>query len=100
MFLLLFIYIFLKGAPTVADFPNLERIKNVIFVDSQWHSAKRITSADYVKGIPHIQITQYQTLFWRYQNCGSHCLATIEGNKGRKKKERKKERRKKEERKK
>jgi hypothetical protein len=57
----------------------MEKIKKVIFVDSQWHTAKRICNNDYVKGIPHIQITQYNTLFWRYQNCGPNCLATIEG---------------------
>lgn len=67
-----------EGAPTVADFPNMDKIKKVIFVDSQWHTAKRICNNEYVKGIPHIQITQYNTLFWRYQNCGPNCLATIE----------------------
>jgi len=65
-------------APTVAAFPNLSKIKTVIFVDSQWHAANKILRHEALSKVPHIKITQYRTLFWRYQHCGDHCLATIE----------------------
>jgi hypothetical protein len=68
----------------------LEKIKRVVFVDSQWHSAHRILRDDKVSGtvgvvnlqvknLKHIKIKNHQTLFWRVQKCGEECLATIEG---------------------
>eukprot|EP01127_Copromyxa_protea_P023257 TRINITY_DN8664_c0_g1_i1.p1 TRINITY_DN8664_c0_g1~~TRINITY_DN8664_c0_g1_i1.p1 ORF type:complete len:285 (+),score=52.85 TRINITY_DN8664_c0_g1_i1:3-857(+) len=65
-------------APTVAEYPDLEKIKRVVFVDSQWHSAHRILREDKVKNLKHIKIKNHQTLFWRVQRCGEECLATIE----------------------
>lgn len=61
------------------DFPNLERIKRVVFVDSQWHSTSRILRLKNIKKLKHIKIKTHQTAFWRYQTVGRDCLATIEG---------------------
>jgi len=49
-----------------------------VFIDSQWHAAGKILRHEKVKKLKTIKITQYETHFWRYQEVGKDCLATIE----------------------
>mmetsp|Transcript_23398 Transcript_23398/g.58517 ORF Transcript_23398/g.58517 Transcript_23398/m.58517 type:complete len:306 (+) Transcript_23398:78-995(+) len=54
------------------------KLKNVIFIDSQWHKGNKVLSHENLVNLPRVQIHQYKTAFWRYQQEGDHCLATIE----------------------
>lgn len=57
---------------------DFSKIKHVVFVESQWHTAKRILKAPQVARLPHVKIENYETRFWRWQNFGNEGLATIE----------------------
>jgi DTW domain-containing protein YfiP len=56
-----------------------KKVKHVVFVDSQWHSAHRILRDERLAKVKCVKITKQKTRFWRYQMCGEECLATIEG---------------------
>jgi len=58
---------------------DAKKIKRVVFVDSQWHSAHRILKDEQLLKVKCVKITKQKTRFWRYQMCGEECLATIEG---------------------
>jgi hypothetical protein len=62
------------------DIETAKRIKRVVFVDSQWHAAHRILRHERLMKLTCVKFTAYKTFFWRYQQCGDECLATIEGN--------------------
>eukprot|EP01130_Rhizamoeba_saxonica_P015751 TRINITY_DN711_c2_g1_i2.p1 TRINITY_DN711_c2_g1~~TRINITY_DN711_c2_g1_i2.p1 ORF type:complete len:168 (+),score=29.10 TRINITY_DN711_c2_g1_i2:378-881(+) len=64
--------------PTVSEFQDWDKISTVVFIDSQWHAAKKILKLPNVAKLPRIKIDQYSTQFWRYQRVGPECLATIE----------------------
>ncbi|KYQ99879.1 hypothetical protein DLAC_03833 [Tieghemostelium lacteum] len=65
-----------------ADFlthvPNLDKVKKVIFIESQWHNTKKILANPSIQKIKCVKIDLQKTMFWRYQSMGDHCLATIE----------------------
>lgn len=54
------------------------KIKHVVFVECQWHNAHRILKDPRVARLKHVKIKNYETKFWRWQNVGNECLATIE----------------------
>jgi hypothetical protein len=60
------------------DIETAKRIKRVVFVDSQWHAAHRILRHERLMKLTCVKFTAYKTFFWRYQQCGDECLATIE----------------------
>jgi len=53
-------------------------VKRVVFVDSQWQKTKRMLKDPKLQGLKCVRIDLQKTLFWRYQQCGDNCLATIE----------------------
>lgn len=61
------------------DIEVAKKVKHVVFVDSQWHSAHRILRDERLAKVKCVKITKQKTRFWRYQMCGEECLATIEG---------------------
>jgi len=67
-----------ENTPSVSDFNDFQSIKRVVFIDSQWHAAGKILRDEKVKKLKTIKITHQETHFWRYQEVGKHCLATIE----------------------
>eukprot|EP01132_Coremiostelium_polycephalum_P005688 gene5688-7078_t len=66
-----------NDASAVKDL-ELDKIKKVVFIDSQWRNARKILEHPNIKKIKCIKIDQQKTLFWRYQNFGDSYLATIE----------------------
>lgn len=75
-------------ADTVLLFPSADaipiseldtsKIKRVVFIDSQWNRVNRILPDEKIARLPKVKITSYKTHFWRYQQEGADCLATIE----------------------
>ncbi|KAN0032640.1 hypothetical protein ACTFIV_006548 [Dictyostelium citrinum] len=57
------------------DFSN---IKKVLFVESQWHNARKILKHPKLQGIKCVKIDMQKTMFWRHQRHGDSYLATIE----------------------
>jgi DTW domain-containing protein YfiP len=57
---------------------DLKRIKHVIVLDSQWQTVARMDAHESLEGLRRVKIRMYTTTFWRYQQVGPHCLATIE----------------------
>ncbi|KAJ6241597.1 dtw domain-containing protein [Anaeramoeba flamelloides] len=57
---------------------NWEKIQNVVFIDSTWFQTGKILRDPRIKDLPKIQINNYKTRFWRYQNISVHYLSTIE----------------------
>ena len=57
---------------------DFNKVKHVVFVESQWHTAKRILGSPQVSKLRHVKIENYETRFWRWQNVGNEGLATIE----------------------
>lgn len=60
---------------------NMKRIKTVVVIDGTWNQAKSMANKCLpIKAIQrkiHLDKNN-RTAFWRYQNLGPHCLATIE----------------------
>lgn len=54
------------------------KVKRVVFLECQWHNAKRILRDERISKLKHVKIGKYETRFWRWQNVGNECLATIE----------------------
>ncbi|KAJ9451272.1 DTW domain-containing protein [Diplonema papillatum] len=69
-----------KLLPQLADEGLLSGVENLVFVDSTWQQSKQICRDPKVTSIGrHVQLADYRTLFWRYQNTGDErYLATIE----------------------
>jgi len=65
------------GAVSVKDL-DFKKVKHVVFLECQWHNAKRILAEPKIARLPHVKIHNYETRFWRWQNVGNDCLATIE----------------------
>ncbi|KAL6050615.1 DTW domain-containing protein 1 [Balamuthia mandrillaris] len=57
---------------------DISQMKRLIVIDSTWQKAKVILRDERVKRLPCIQIESHKTLFWRFQQVGDTCLATIE----------------------
>ena len=54
-------------------------IRRVIAIDSTWQRAGSVLRAVQALGVPCVALDIYRTGFWRTQEMGDHCLATIEG---------------------
>lgn len=58
---------------------DLTGVRRVVFVDSQWHKVGSMLREPRLADLRHVRINNYHTKFWRYQQEGPECLATIEG---------------------
>jgi hypothetical protein len=47
------------------DIEQAKKIKRVVFVDSQWHSAHRILRHEKLMKLTCVKFTSYKTFFWR-----------------------------------
>eukprot|EP01029_Cantina_marsupialis_P028983 TRINITY_DN778304_c0_g1_i1.p1 TRINITY_DN778304_c0_g1~~TRINITY_DN778304_c0_g1_i1.p1 ORF type:complete len:248 (-),score=48.25 TRINITY_DN778304_c0_g1_i1:68-811(-) len=67
------------GAKYIEEFENLDKIKNIVSVDSTWSQAKSVSKDSALAKLPKVAIRKYKTLFWRYQTGFDETyLATIE----------------------
>ena len=59
---------------------SLDKVETLVFIDSTWQQSKSICRDENVRKIGRpVQLNEYRTLFWRYQNTGDErFLATIE----------------------
>eukprot|EP00824_Muranothrix_gubernata_P007262 TRINITY_DN1930_c0_g1_i2.p1 TRINITY_DN1930_c0_g1~~TRINITY_DN1930_c0_g1_i2.p1 ORF type:complete len:398 (-),score=50.47 TRINITY_DN1930_c0_g1_i2:972-2138(-) len=57
---------------------DLTKVKKLVFVESTWQTAGKCLRDERVKKLPHVKLLTHRTAFWRYQELGSECLATIE----------------------
>jgi len=53
-------------------------IRRVVVLDCQWHVVKKLEKHASIAALRRVRIRSYSTTFWRYQNVGPECLATIE----------------------
>lgn len=69
-----------KDAVFLDELPSDEfaKIRRVIVLDCQWHQAKKLEAHANVAQLRRVKIRNYTTTFWRYQDVGDECLATIE----------------------
>lgn len=66
--------------------PDLSRFHTLCVVDCSWGKTGGVVQKlerDTKEGKPaasftHVHISAYETLFWRYQSLGAHCLSTVE----------------------
>ena len=65
-------------AVDISVYPDLKNIKRVVVVDSQWQKTNGIISHPNLSKLPCVVISKQNTFFWRYQDVGEECLATIE----------------------
>eukprot|EP01065_Artemidia_motanka_P037874 TRINITY_DN46777_c0_g1_i1.p1 TRINITY_DN46777_c0_g1~~TRINITY_DN46777_c0_g1_i1.p1 ORF type:complete len:357 (+),score=94.33 TRINITY_DN46777_c0_g1_i1:63-1073(+) len=57
----------------------LDRITGIVFVDSTWHQSKSICRDERLMRLTPVQLNEYRTMFWRFQNTGDErFLATVE----------------------
>lgn len=56
------------------------KFKRILVLDGTWKQAKMMClTSPMLKDLPKVHLPQSnETKFWRYQNLGPHCLATIE----------------------
>lgn len=58
---------------------DLSRVHSGIFIDGTWSQATAISRLEPYSSLRRVRINPtLTTVFWRYQNLGVHCLATIE----------------------
>jgi hypothetical protein len=74
----LFVYLSLQNAKFIGDI-DISKVRRVLVVDSQWHRTARFLRDDRLKGLATVKIDTYKTKFWRFQDQGEECLATLEG---------------------
>lgn len=67
-------------APLLEELPpeRVAAIRTVVFVDSTWAKAGSVCRLPAVAALPCIRMGDQETLFWRFQQQGPECLATIE----------------------
>lgn len=65
-------------AVDISVYPKLSEIQRVVVVDSQWQKTNGIISHPNLAKLPCVVISKQNTFFWRYQDVGEECLATIE----------------------
>jgi len=70
------------GARTIDQLQKdgvLEKVTGVVFIDSTWQQSKSIMRDERLKQFIPVQLNEYRTIFWRFQNTGDdRFLATIE----------------------
>lgn len=55
------------------------KVKEIVAIDGTWRQAKAMSQSPALKEIPRVKLSETnETLFWRYQQFGPHCLSTIE----------------------
>ena len=56
------------------------RVTRLVVLDGTWNQAKSMClGCPVLSRLPRVHLsTQNATAFWRYQQCGPHCLSTIE----------------------
>jgi DTW domain-containing protein YfiP len=66
-------------AKTVPEI-NWSDIKRLVVIDGTWQQAKSMIQSSHLKHlVHHVKLdANNETLFWRYQRLGPHCLSTIE----------------------
>ena len=69
-----------EGAKQLKEVKDLEKVKKLVVIDSQWQTAKKILSHPNLQQLPCVSLDTHQTLFWRYhpKNVDDSGLATIE----------------------
>jgi DTW domain len=71
---------------TARELPDLNRFHTLAVIDCTWNKTGGVIQKlqkDMKEGKPaasfqHVHIGSYETLFWRYQSLGAHCLSTVE----------------------
>lgn len=70
-----------ETALELKDLSNEEfsKIRHVIVIDGTWSQAAAINRTNPYRKLRRIKInSNLNTVFWRYQDLGQHCLSTIE----------------------
>ena len=69
-----------EAVPAAALPGDLARFHTLAVVDCTWHKSGRALLA--LRGLPagfvFVHLAAYETLFWRHQALGAHCLSTVE----------------------
>lgn len=62
----------------IYEIENVDRYKNVVFVESTWQKSRGVVKDERVRGFKHVRIPSKITLFWRFQNHDPSHLSTVE----------------------
>ena len=69
-----------KDAKLLKDIKDLDKIKKLVVIDSQWQTTKKMLNHENLCDLNCVIINTHDTLFWRYQpkSVDEKGLATIE----------------------